>query len=447
MRFVAAVLASAALAASAQSIDDFRDRAPVTLPGKAPLYRIALPEAAYRDTRPDLADVRIFNASGETVPIALAAEPEPAREASPPVRLAMFPLTSLSPRPPASRLKVQLADGTWLAIDGDARAAVAERRVVAYLLDASVLKEPMHALLLDWEVLPAQEVIRVRVEGSDDLREWRLLSGPTSLVRTQQDGRKLEQPRVPLAASRAKYLRVISADAPFTLKSVFAEFQERVSPADLVVKRVEGTKGTRAGEAVYDLGGRLPVEAIRVIPGDANSVIAANLFVRDSADGTPSWVAQSTFYRLTRDGAEIESPATHIRPRAARFWIVRTDPDKGGFGATLPQIEVRWRAARIVFVARGDAPFTLAFGNHAAKSALLPVSSMVPGYEPHAEMTLPEAAIGAVTRVPSALDGWPEWVQDVSPRKLALWLVLIGAVLLLALMAWRLHVGASSRRE
>ena len=439
MRVAAALLAFAAAAASAQGLEEFRDRAAITLPGAAPLYRIALPEAAYRDTRADLGDVRVFNARGETVPIALAAEPEPAREASPPVRLAVFPLTSLAPRPPVSRLKVQLADGTWLAIDGDARAAVAERRVVAYLLDTSALKQPIHALLLDWEVLPAQEVIRVRVEGSDDLREWRLLAGPTSLVRTQQDGRKLEQPRVPLAAARAKYLRVVSADAPFTLKSVFAEFEERTSPADLVAKRVEGTKGARAGEAVYDLGGRLPVEAVRVIPADTNSVIAANLFVRDTADGTPSWVAQSTFYRLARDGAEIESPATHIRPRAARYWIVRTDPDKGGVGSTLPQLEVRWRTAQVVFVARGDAPFSLAFGNRTAKSAFLPVSSMLPAYEPHAEMKLPEATAGAVVRTRSSRDDWPEWLQDVSPRRAGLWALLVGAVLLLAFMAWRLH--------
>ena len=443
MKRLAALVACAALAASAQSFDDFRDHAPIALPAKAPLYRIALPEAAYRDTRPDLGDVRVFNARGEPVPIALATEPEPAREALPPVRLAVFPLASLAPQPMASRLKVQLADGTWLAIDADARAAVAERRVAAYLLDASALKAPMHALLLDWEVLPTQEVIRVRVEGSDDLREWRLLAGPTSLVRTQQDGRKLEQPRVPLAAARAKYLRLACLDAPFTLKSVFAEFEERASPADLAVKRVEGASGARPGEAVYDLGGRLPVEGVRVIPADANAVIAANLFVRDGADGTPSWVAQSTFYRLTRDGGEIESPATHIRPRAARYWIVRADPDKGGFGATLPQLEVRWRAAQIVFVARGDEPFTLAFGNRAAKSALLPVSSMLPAYEPHAEMKLPAAAVGAVTRTASARDHWPEWMQDVSPKKLALWLVLIGAVLLLAFMAWRLHKSAS----
>ena len=138
------------------------------------------------------------------------------------------------------------------------------------------------------------------------------------------------------------------------------------------------------------------------------------------------------------DGTEIESPASHIRRRAARYWIARIDPDKGGLGATLPQLEVHWRAAELVFVARGEEPFSLAFGNREAKSALLPVASVMPGYEPHAEMKLPAATVGTVTRATGTAGAWPAWLEDVPPRKLALWALLVGAVVVLGVMAWRL---------
>jgi hypothetical protein len=131
-----------------------------------------------------------------------------------------------------------------------------------------------------------------------------------------------------------------------------------------------------------------------------------------------------------------------IRRRAARYWIVRTDPDKGGFGGAAPELEVQWRAAQLVFVARGEEPFTLAFGNPQARSALLPVASVIPAYEPHAEMALPEAVAGKLERTTTMQDQWPAFMQDVPPRKLALWAVLIGAVALLAFMAWRLHASA-----
>jgi hypothetical protein len=438
MRIVVALAAFGAGIALAQGPSEFRDRAPLTLPQVASMYRVALPEAAYRDGRPDLADVRVFNARGEPVPIALASEPEPTRETPAPARLAIFPLTSLDSPPAASRVQVRLADGTSINVDADARAAVSERRLAAYFLDASGVKNPMHALRLDWEVLPTQEVVKARVEASDDLRTWREVAGPTMLVRMEQEGRRLDQPLIPLDGTRAKYLRVVPVGAPFALKSAFAEFEERSRPADLAVKRVAGSAGSRPGEVVYDIGGRFPVEAVRVIPADAHSVIATALFVRDGTESNPSWVGEATFYRLTRDGAEIESLASPIRRRSARYWIVRTDPEKGGYGAALPQLEVSWRAAQLVFVARGEGPFTLAFGDPSAKPALLPIASIIPGYEAHAELRLPEAAVGAIASGARPNDALPEWLQEVPPRNLALWAILVAAVVILGLMAWRL---------
>lgn len=442
MNALVAFLACAASLAWAQAPDAFTDRAPLALPSKSPLYRLALPELAYRDTRADLADVRVFNARGDAVPIALAQEPEASREAPPPVDLPAFAVTSLEPSRIASQVTVRLADGTLVAVEGKRKSTPPERRTVGYILDASAVKQPIQALNLDWDVAPAQEIVRVRVEGSDDLRGWRALAGPVSLVRVEQAGRRLEQPRVPLNGTRDKYLRVSAVDTPFALNGARAEFQERLRPAERAVKRVMGKAGAKPGEVVYDLEARLPVEALRLVPAEPNSVIPAAFFVRDAPDATPSWVAQATFYRLTREGGDIESPPSPIRLRAARHWIVRADPDKGGVGSTLPELEVHWRPAQVVFVARGDEPFSLAFGNREAKSALLPVSSLIPGYEPHAEMRLPEAIPGAVSRVRATASGWPAWLQDVPPRKLALWGVLVGAVLLLGFMAWRLHRGA-----
>ena len=441
MRIIAAVAAACALNAVAQGPRDFRGRAAITLPAPAALYRIAIPEEVYRDGRADLGDVRVFNAHGEPVPIAMAMESEATREALPPVELASFPLTSLETSRVASQVTVRLADGTLLAVDAHGKAAAAERRVAGYILDASALKEPLQSLDIDWAV-PDREAIKVGVEASDDLRTWRHVAGPVTLLRIEQAGRKLEQSRVPLDGLRAKYLRLVVVDTPFTLRSARAEFRERSRPSDLAVKRVTGQPGTKPGEAAYDLGARLPVESVRVVPAESNSVIAASVFVRDAPDATPSWVAQATFYRLTRDGAEVESPPATIRRRAARYWIIRADPEKGGYGAALPQLEVQWRPAELVFVARGTEPFMLAFGSPQAHSALLPVASLIPGYEAHAELKLPQARLGGITRAATARDAWPAWLQDVSPRKLALWSILVGAVLLLAFMAWRLHKAA-----
>jgi len=99
---------------------------------------------------------------------------------------------------------------------------------------------------------------------------------------------------------------------------------------------------------------------------------------------------------------------------------------------------VQWHPAQVVFVARGDGPFALAFGSPEVKPSVLAVSQLIPGYERLAELKLQEAKVGAVTT--GEIKG--DWLRSVtggtSPRKLALWAVLIAAVIALGFMAFRL---------
>src|SRR6185437_2781868 len=95
MRWAAWVLAWAAAGAFAQEPPDFSASASVTPANGDALQRLTLPFAAYRDTRRDLADVRVFNANGETVPIALAGDPETVFESPRTVPLPLYPITKL----------------------------------------------------------------------------------------------------------------------------------------------------------------------------------------------------------------------------------------------------------------------------------------------------------------------------------------------------------------
>ncbi|HET9469809.1 MAG TPA: DUF3999 family protein, partial [Usitatibacter sp.] len=96
MRILAVVAACAALHAAADSPGDYASGAPLTPAGPDALQRFALPFEAYRDARRDLADVRVFNAKGESVPIAVAAEPETAKEAARTVALPQFAVSTLA---------------------------------------------------------------------------------------------------------------------------------------------------------------------------------------------------------------------------------------------------------------------------------------------------------------------------------------------------------------
>jgi len=89
-------------------------------------------------------------------------------------------------------------------------------------------------------------------------------------------------------------------------------------------------------------------------------------------------------------------------------------------------------------VALGDVPFTLAFGDPQAKSAYQSPRTLIPGYENHAEDALPLARAGDVERNLTAESRLPEWMAGVQPRRIALWTILVAAVAVLGVMAWRL---------
>ena len=89
-------------------------------------------------------------------------------------------------------------------------------------------------------------------------------------------------------------------------------------------------------------------------------------------------------------------------------------------------------------MAKGDAPFTLAFGDAQARSVAIPISSLMPGYERHAERKLAPASVGAVQTL-TDVQPMRSILGDIPPRKAALWAVLILGVLILGFMAWRLQ--------
>jgi hypothetical protein len=311
----------------------------------------------------------------------------------------------------------------------------------AYLIDASKLEDRLAAFVVDWNAAPGTEVVRVSVEASDDLQGWWQVAG-ASVVRLSQGGRVLEQPRVALgSATKAKYYRMTwSGASDFRLRSVRAELTSEVRRAPRETLTVAGRAGEKPGEFVFDLGARLPVEALRIVPAEPNSVAQLAILTREPLQTEWRRVTSAVFYRIERNGTQVESPALDIGRHAAREWMARTDPNAGGIGSTPPRLEVQWRPRQVVFVARGPGPFRLAFGNPDAKGSWLSVSTLIPGYRHGDELKLPEAMVGAVEGgPPPRLAFLPARVAELGPREIALWATLIVAVFVLGFMAWRLH--------
>ncbi len=446
------------------------------------LVRLQLPLDVYRGVaHGDLRDVRIFNAKGERVPIAIVTAPDRTIEARTTTALPIFPITEDAANPTGNtvggtagnaQLTVRLqSDGTLISLNTSPATdgAMVTRKTTGYLVDASRLAAPIHAMHFAWEKSANSETGRVTIEASTDLNNWRAVVRDAPLIDLAFNGRQLSQKTVlfgaPVSVPADKYLRLTWAKQPFTLTGLDVE-----SVANTYVRTTQsttavGVAGKDAGEYTFGLAARLPIEQVRLLLPDANTLAPTQLSIKTSRlerkpggkiETVLAWqpVANATFYRLSRDGIELVSPAMAINnasARGAKDWQAMVDARGGGVGAGLPTLEVTWQPQQIVFATRGDAPFTLAFGRLDASPANFAVSDLMPGYKPGAEFALPSVVLQAVTDAPKIMPPAAKSADGTDWKKVALWAVLVIGVALLAWMAVRLgrDVGSAgdSRRD
>ena len=445
MKRIFALTVVATLPVLAESPAQFRSAAPITLTGSEALHRVELPFEAYAGSRRDMGDIRVFNANGDAVPIAFGGDPDVVREVAGLVELPMFPVSSIAPAvagPRGTEITVRAQDGTLVSIKG-ARGRPGEGRgPIAILLDATKVEEPIRALLFEWAAAPGTEIVRVRVEASDDLKDWSSVgSGP--LVKLESAGRSLTQPRLEFAPRKAKYLRLTWDAQGFQARQVRAERAPKVQPAPRSIRTVTPAAGEKPGEWIYDLGARLPVEAFRLVPQTTNDVVAATILTRNEAKDPWRLTASAPFYRLQLEGGEKQSPPIEIGRITQRYWLARMAGRADN--AQPPTLEVQWRPAQLVFVAHGRAPYTLSFGSAQAPPVAMSVGAVIPEYKPHAEAKLPLAKLGAVTSGPEPTR-LEKIMADASPKRIALWVVLLAAVAVLGFLAWRLSRASSSNQ-
>lgn len=423
--------AAAAAPAAADKPADFASGLPLTLAANQPFHRVELPLAVHAQARPDLADVRVFNAAGEAVPYAFTSNAAPAI-ASAPVPVPRFPLR-VADSSGASALAVRIeADGRLIALSRTATATTP----AAWLLDLSALREPVIALQLDWAAPADGFSAQAHVEGSDDLDHWTML-GQGPLVDLQYGGQRLQQKRIPLPATRFRYLRLTASTGLPVLAAAAAEPLPAAAAMPERWLDIPGHADAAAGTYVFDLGAHLVASRVQLRLPQANAVAPVEWQVRALQRDEWRSVARTTTYRLQRDGGEVISPPLEVGRQPGRYWRLRVDPRAGGLGAGTPVLHLAWTPTELVFLARGTPPFTLAFGDRDAHAVQLPLASLLPGYRAGMEASLPLALPGA----PHALGGHnapPAGHEDQPPpdwKRWLLWGILLAGVGLLALMA------------
>jgi len=466
MTLLPVALFVAALALTARAADerpaDFAQSATLEMPGGSSHYRVTASDAVYRASQKrGLGDVRVANAAGEFVPFAIVQAGGAGSPERGVVGAKLFPLHGdVAKGLEGLSLRIERnAAGTVVQVQADGKAPAAGRKLLGYLAELPVLARAADAIVFEWDA-PAGFTGSAFVESSDDLRRWSAVVAQAPVVLLEHGGERLEQNRVEIPPLRAKYLRVSFRGVPagFALRAASLQLQPEVPEPPRALLAVSGrADAEQRNDYRFDTGGAFPVDRLRFVLPQVNTVAPVQVMSRDKTDAPWRPVASTVAYRLAKDGGVIESPELAFAANADRFWMVRVDARSGGIGEGDLGLKLRWVPHEIVFAARGAGPFVLLAGSRAATPAALPIATVLPGYREEAPLAAFEAKLGVLSVNPAAASASPKapadsvkaYVDSPEGRKNVLWGVLVAGVLFVMWMATRLwrEMGSGAQRK
>ncbi len=376
-----------AMAASAQVekyADNYARQWPLALQTQdAGAYRAVLDREVYRSaTLPSLRDIDVRNAAGAPVPAALFSPEQPLAQASRQQVLSWFPLPrdQAAPGRDITLISELDADGSLRRVEARVRQATgpnAEPAANAWLIDASQIDTRIKALHLDWPAQTSALDLAYQVEGSDNLRDWRLLQPRAQLLDLTRNGQRLQQRRIPLDG-QAKYLRLspLQANSALPLAGVSAELAGPAAAETWQWEELRGREVVDNGRTYYQftLDGRFPITRADVAL-DANAAGEWTLESRDADDGqwlrrAGPWVAFQVGAADGGDRSAEQALATTVRDHQ---WRLSSRAPVNG----VPMLRLGYQPEVMVFLAQGLPPFALVAGSARASRADAPLLQLV----------------------------------------------------------------------
>lgn len=404
-RWTLLMLLAAAPVASGGEHRDYAREWPLTLSrDDGGAYRVVLTEEIYRAAQDaNLADIEVFNANGEALPVTLQGpESAGAQEWPREMRgLPWFPLAADagSPASPDLHLKAQLdGDGRIVGLDASVRGgqnaggvaahgalrgssgvAVEARPAQTYLIDLSQHKTPFSSLQLQWNADTRPFQSQVHVSGSDDLQNWNPLAA-AALADLSNGPNSLRRDRIEIARQHTfRYLR-LSASGGDPLPAISAINAEAPPPPPEPEWRWLSVDGEPQQEKDriwyrYALPARIPARQLDVRPEAGNTAVTWTV---SSREGEPRpWTGRAgpwTGYRVASgDSVESSTPQFLTAPVREREW--RVDAAQG-LNAP-PTLLLGYRPEVLVFLAQGPGPYTVAAGSAKARRVDAPLSTLL----------------------------------------------------------------------
>ncbi len=439
-----ASLLVATLASASTAPDQYAWQWPLTLArADSGIHQIVLTPAIYESVLdPQLRDLAVLDAQGHPVPASLQTPSiiHAGDQRSVPLPWYPAPATATASTPPRWRIRAESAAGQGVSrieteVLGAAPGSDARSDI---LIDASGAGARIESLTLEWPTTEEAIDARYRLDGSENLDQWTPLR-EGRLLDLDNQGHRIRNQRIDLGEVRqSRYYRLRPLDAGRwpAVAAVQAQLAPEQASVPVQWRELVGsiTPVTNGSLVEFENPGRFPVSVVDVQVA-ANSTGDWSLESRDHADA--AWqrrLPSRVYYRLNDAGESNRSAPVELEvSRRDRYWrLVSTTAVRQA-----PTLHLGFRPEMLVFLAQGEAPFTLVAGSASARRSQAPVSDVLASQRLRhgADWSAPLAMPGqrAVRDGEVALQA-PAAVVERNWRTWLLWAVLIlGAVLVAGL--------------
>ncbi|KAB2518392.1 DUF3999 domain-containing protein [Pseudomonas sp. GXM4] len=420
---------------------DFATQVPLTVSGNGPWYRLDLPLSAQLQARQtDLSDLRVFNAAGEAQAYALARESAQTRDDGKLHEVKWFPLynaADASERAPNVRVQ-STTNGTLVEVQPSTQLEAGEEVLRGWLLDASAIKAPLQQLILDW-TSERDGFQRFSIEASDDLQHWQSW-GEGQVARLTFSDERIEQHEVTLPGRTARYVRLLwesPGSAPVLTSAQLKSSDPRNLPLPLVWSpSVAGS--SKSGEYIWQLPMGLNVERVQVELKQPNSLAPVTLAGRRESNLPWQTLSSGLLYRLSQNNQDVVQNEIPLSGQTVQQLKLTVDERGGGLGEQAPDLKYAVRATQVIFLARGEGPYSLALGNATVKTANLPLATLIPDFKPEKLASLGKATVQDEAVATQTSTATTAAVAGTNWKKFGLWAVLLLSVVFLGAMAFSL---------
>ncbi|PKO29759.1 MAG: hypothetical protein CVU34_20505 [Betaproteobacteria bacterium HGW-Betaproteobacteria-7] len=449
-----ALLGTSASAELTLNPAQFAYRGIIHINEKGPYQQVSLPLSVYQGlASPDLADLRVFNERGEVLPYAIVPRESSVETHRKEQQVPFFPLHAPAGNgSEAGDIAVtirQTGDGSLISVRQSAPASSPAEVVRGLVLDASRLKGSVRSLRLVDEA-GTTPFHAYTIESSQDLQHWRMLKRDAQLVRLSHEGHRVDLDGAEWDVPADRYLRLLWADpqrAPVISAVLLSSVERRYEMPQRIWSTEIRPNAVSGGDYEYVWTGQMPLEMLRINLPQMNSLAPLAIqqpVIRSSRHRHRDelrWrtVAQSVVYRLESPQGEIRSPDIALDQLVGNRLRLSLDRRAGKLGEAPPTLQIGFVPREIVFLARGDGPFILAWGAKGLGRVDLPLSTLLPEHDGKAQLPARQSNLSLAETMrnePGVIAGKSAAADPgITSNKWILWLVLLGGLLILGGMA------------